>query len=99
MPDEEWLEQLKQSDKTWIILSKDRFKKSDPERLAFEHCGITTINLGKDWNKKNVWETAMRLIEWWPVISKEVLQTSGPMHYDMTWAKSPKLKGRQKAVK
>lgn len=99
MQDEEWLQQLKQSDETWVILSKDRFKKGDPERLAFEHCGITTINLGKDWRKKNVWETALRLIEWWPVISKEVIQTTGPMHYDLTWVRAPKLKGRRKAVK
>lgn len=99
MPDEVWLEQLKQSDKTWVILSKDRFQKGDPERLAFENCGITTINLGNDWKKKNVWETALRLIEWWPVISKEVLQTPGPMHYDLTWVRSPKLKGRKKAIK
>ncbi|AQU84911.1 MULTISPECIES: hypothetical protein [unclassified Halomonas] len=98
MPDEVWLEQLKQSDKTWVILSKDRFQKGDPERLAFENCGITTINLGSDWKKKNVWETALRLIEWWPVISKEVLDTPGPMHYDLTWVRSPKLKGRKKAI-
>lgn len=52
IPDEVWLEQLKQSDKTWGILSKDRFQKGDPERLAFENCGITTINLGNDWKRR-----------------------------------------------
>ncbi len=34
MPDEVWLEQLKQSDKTWVILSKDRFQKGALSRLA-----------------------------------------------------------------
>ncbi|QNI03594.1 hypothetical protein HXW73_12040 [Halomonas sp. SH5A2] len=98
VPDQEWLERLQQSDETWVILSKDRFQKGDPEMYAFENCGITTINLGTDWKKKKVWETALRLIEWWPIISREVLQAPGPMHYDLTWVKSQKLKGRQKKV-
>ena len=60
VPDQVWLERLQQSEETWVILSKDRFNKGDPEMLAFEYCGITTINLGKDWKKKNVWQTALR---------------------------------------
>tara|TARA_R110002012_G_scaffold62811_1_gene165210 strand:+ start:2557 stop:2979 length:423 start_codon:yes stop_codon:yes gene_type:complete len=99
IPDQVWLERLQQSEETWVILSKDRFNKGDPEMFAFENCGITTINLGKDWKKKNGWETALRLIEWWPVISKEVIRTTGPMHYDLTWVRSPRLKGRKKAIK
>ncbi len=99
VPDQVWLERLQQADETWIILSKDRFQKGDPEIFAFENCGLTTINLGKNWRRKNVWETAIRLIEWWPMISKEVLTTPSPMHYELPWAKVPKLKGRKKAAK
>lgn len=94
-----WLERLQQADETWIIISKDRFQKGNPEKFAFEGCGLTTINLGNDWKNKKAWATALRLIEWWPVISKEVLVTQGPMHYDLPWAKAPKLKGRKKAAK
>lgn len=94
--DQVWLERLQQSDETWVIISKDRFQKGDPEKLAFENCGITTINLGKDWRRKKVWETAVRLIEWWPVISKEVLTTPGPTHYELLWGRLPKLTGRKK---
>lgn len=98
MTDEAWLKQLKQSDKSWVIISKDRFKKGDPERLAFENCGITTINLGNDWKKVKAWETAVRLIEWWPTISREVLDTPGPRHYDLPCKKPAKLKGRKKGA-
>lgn len=97
--DEIWLEQLKQSDKNWVIISKDRFKKGDPERLAFEHCGITTINLGSDWNKAKVWETAVKLITWWPFLSKEVLEIQDPMHYDLPYKKPAKLNGRKKGAR
>lgn len=99
MRDEEWLEHLQKSGKAWIILSKDRFQKGDPERFAFENCEITTINLGNDWKKIKAWETALRLIEWWPTISKEVLNTPSPTHYDLPCKKPAKLKGRKKTGK
>lgn len=95
VPDQVWLKRLK-DEGNWIIISKDRFKKGDPERLAFEHCGLTTINLGKDWSRKKVWETAIRLIIWWPVISKQALQAPIPMHYELPWVQSSKLTGRKK---
>ena len=78
-----------------MILSKDRFKKGDPERLAFENAGLTIINLGKDWSRRKVWDMAIQLIRWWPTISKEVTQTNGPMLYELPWGMSGKLKGRK----
>ena len=94
VPDQEWLERLQQEG-NWVILSKDRFKKGDPERLAFENAGLTIINLGKDWSRRKVWDTAIQLIRWWPTISKEVTQTKGPMLYELPWGMSGKLKGRK----
>ncbi|PAU76749.1 DUF5615 family PIN-like protein [Halomonas salipaludis] len=93
VPDQEWLERL-QAEGNWVIISKDRFKKGDPERLAFEHAGITIINLGKDWHKKSAWDTAVQLIKWWPTISWEVLKLNHPMRYDLPWGVTPKLKGK-----
>ncbi|MGM0985411.1 MAG: hypothetical protein ACQEXI_00275 [Pseudomonadota bacterium] len=94
VPDQVWLEKLKKNP-NWIIVSKDRFKKGDPERYAFENAGITIFNLGKEWNNKKGWETALRLITWWPTISREVTNINTPMMYELPWPVSRKLKGRQ----
>ncbi|MCG6657339.1 hypothetical protein HOP52_06075 [Halomonas campisalis] len=97
-PDLVWLEKL-QKEGNWAIISKDRFNKGDPERFAFENAGLTIFNLGKDWNKKKGWETALQLIKWWPAISKEVLKSSDPMLYELPWGTGGKLKGRKLAKK
>ncbi|MDF9433009.1 PIN-like domain-containing protein [Chromohalobacter israelensis] len=97
-PDLEWLERLQQEG-DWAIISKDRFKKGDPERLAFEQAGITIFNLGKEWNRRKGWETAIQLIRWWPCISREVLKTSDPMLYELPWGVQETLKGRRLAKK
>lgn len=94
VPDMEWLARIKEEGK-WVIISKDRFKKSDPERYAFENAGITIFNLGKPWNKKNGWETAVQLIAWWPAISREVLKLERPMVYELPWGTGTKLQGRK----
>ncbi|EPC02604.1 hypothetical protein L861_09685 [Litchfieldella anticariensis FP35 = DSM 16096] len=92
-PDNVWLERLK-AESNWVIISKDRFKKSDPERLAFERAGMTIINLGKDWNKRKAWATALQLIRWWPTISSGVTKLNCPMLYELPWGISGKLSGR-----
>ncbi len=94
VPDQEWLERLQQEG-NWVILSKDRFKKGDREKLAFECAGLTIINLGKDWNRSKGLETAIQLVRWWPTISKKVMQANGPMLYELPWGVTDKLKGRK----
>lgn len=93
VPDNEWLESLK-AEGHWIIISKDRFNKGDPERLAFENAGLSIINLGKEWKRKNGWETAFQLVKWWPTISRDVLKFNGPMLVELPWGAQEKLRGR-----
>lgn len=94
VPDQEWLTRLQQ-EVNWAIISRDRFKKGDPERLAFEYAGLPIFNLGKDWNKRKSWVMAVQLIRWWPTISKEVMRGHGPMYYELPWGVSGELKGRR----
>ncbi|WP_445620665.1 PIN-like domain-containing protein [Kushneria sp. Sum13] len=93
IPDEEWLSEL-QREGNWVILSKDKFDKNDPEIHAFREAGLTVFHLDKQWSKHRGWEEAMRLLKWWPDISKLVNSATQPMWYEVPWAHTPKLKGR-----
>lgn len=93
-PDSVWLEKL-QREGNWAIISKDRFRKGDREKLAFENAGLTIFNLGKDWNKHKGWATAVQLIRWWPSISRKVNYLSWPMLFELPWGATGELKGKR----
>ncbi|MCT8467657.1 hypothetical protein KZO85_03590 [Chromohalobacter canadensis] len=92
-PDEIWLKTLI-DEGNWVILSKDKFDKNAPEIHAFRAAGIPIFHLDKQWSKHSGWEEAMRLLKWWPDISRLVNSATQPMWYEVPWAHNPKLKGR-----
>jgi hypothetical protein len=92
-PDEVWLQTLI-DEGNWVILSKDKFDKNDPEIHAFRAAGLTVFHLDKQWSKYRGWKEAMQLIKWWPDISRLINATSQPTWYEVPWAHNPRLKGR-----
>lgn len=92
--DEVWLQTLV-DEGNWVILSKDKFKKGDPEIYAFRTAGLTVFHLDKQWSKHPGWKEAMQLFKWWPDISRMINATSQPTWYEVPWAYTPNLKGQR----
>jgi len=93
-PDLEWLQTLA-DEGNWVILSKDRFRKGAAEIHAFRQAGMTIFYLDNQWSKHDGWKEAMRLLKWWPDISRLISTTSQPTWYEVPWPHTPNLKGRR----
>lgn len=65
-PDEAWLSALAEEG-GWIIISKDRFKKSSAEQELIRRRGLTVFVLDPQWAKP-YWVQAAQLVHWWPKI-------------------------------
>lgn len=65
-PDIEWIRALGEN---WVIVSLDRFTKSqDAERVALRQAGHTVFVLDRQWSEQRFWLQAERLVRWWPQI-------------------------------
>ena len=54
-----WIETLA-SEGDWVVISEDRFAKSDEEREAVRRSGLIVFTLDKVWNKQRHWPKAAR---------------------------------------
>lgn len=79
-----WLDALG-NEEGWIIVTKDKFKKGDPEKFAFEQARLTTFNLHRLWSKKKGWETGLQLIRWWPHICDYAHRSHPGTVYEVPW--------------
>jgi hypothetical protein len=64
--DEIWLSHLA-DEGGWIIISRDKFKKSSAEQELIRRRGLTVFVLDPQWNKP-YWVQAAQLVQWWPKI-------------------------------
>ncbi len=63
--DEEWVAALV-SEGGWIIVSRDRFKKTTAERELIRRSGLTVFVLDPQWAGKQYWDQAAQFVRWWP---------------------------------
>ena len=82
-PDVVWIENLSK-DGDWVIISKDRFKKGDPEILAYKQANITTLFLDKEWNK-NSYEQTIRISNKWQQIIETIGNQKHPYLWEIPW--------------
>ncbi|UTW51231.1 DUF5615 family PIN-like protein [bacterium SCSIO 12827] len=66
-PDHVWLNVLA-DEGNWIIITQDRIRKNDLEKMALRRTGIVTFMLKKSWSDHKFWEKAQNLVKWWPRI-------------------------------
>jgi hypothetical protein len=73
--DETWMRQLL-DEGSWIVISCDQFKKSKAERELLRQRGLTVFVLDPQWAEHQYWDTAARLVLWWPRIVNVAKLTS-----------------------
>lgn len=74
-PDTDWLPALLEEG-GWIVVSIDRFRKTDAERELLRRQGLTVFVLDRQWSGKPYWIQTAQLILWWPKILEVAKLTS-----------------------
>ncbi|WP_067518140.1 hypothetical protein [Endozoicomonas ascidiicola] len=82
--DTDWINALA-SEKGWVIVSQDRFKKGDEEKEALRRSGLTVFFLHKQWAKKKYWDKAQNLVRWWPAIIDQAERMRGGSAFRVCW--------------
>ena len=65
--DADWLPVLAEEG-GWIVISIDRFRKSDAERELLRRRGLTVFVLDRQWSSKPYWVQAAQFVLWWPKV-------------------------------
>ena len=84
-----WIETLA-SEGDWVVISEDRFAKSDEEREAVRRSGLIVFTLDKVWNKQRHWPKAANLVRWWPAIIDQASRIAGGAAFRVPWRLSGK---------
>lgn len=65
--DADWLPVLAEEG-GWIVISIDRFRKSDAERELLRRRGLTVFVLDRQWSSKPYWVQAAQFVLWCPKV-------------------------------
>jgi len=72
-PDIEWIEKLSKEGDWFVITQDNQIRKRAHERKAWQESHIPIVFLNKSWINFNLWDTAWRLIKYWPDLKKTLL--------------------------
>jgi len=72
-PDIEWIEKLSKEGDWFVITQDNQIRKRVHERKAWQESHIPIVFLNKSWINFNLWDTAWRLIKYWPDLKKTLL--------------------------
>jgi len=89
-----WLATLK-AEGDWVVISQDRFTKSEAERQAFRRSGMPIFCLARQWSVESYWSKAHNLVRWWPAILKQSSLIKGGAAFKISWRFSPPGKFEQ----
>jgi hypothetical protein len=92
--DHVWLGTLA-DEKDWVVISQDRFMKSDLEREAVRKSGLIVFALHNSWNDHRHWEKAQNLVKWWPALQDHATRYTGGAAIRVPWNFSGKGKVEQ----
>lgn len=84
-----WIPQLV-SEGGWVVISGDRFTKTDEEREAVRRSGLIVFTLSKIWSGQRHWAKAQNLVRWWPSIVEQASRISGGAAFRVPWRFSGK---------
>lgn len=84
-----WIPSLS-SEGSWVIISGDRFAKSDEEREAVRRSGLIIFTLSKQWSSQTHWPKAANLARWWPAIVDQASRIVGGAAFRVPWRFSGK---------
>lgn len=93
-PDIDWITTLS-SERDWVIVSKDRFRKGDAEKAALKRSGLVVFYLNKSWGNQKYWSIAQRLVHWWPSIIAQARIIEGGAAFEVPWNSASKGRFRQ----
>lgn len=82
--DIDWINTLS-SEKNWVIISQDRFRKGDAEKEVIRQSGLTVFFLDKQWAKRKYWDKAQNLVRWWPAIMEQADRMTGGSAFKVKW--------------
>lgn len=69
MGDTTWMDRLGETDRSWIVVTRDKLNKmSGEERAAIRRNGLIAYVLDAQWASQRYWPMASRLVHWWPLI-------------------------------
>jgi len=70
-PDASWISSLGR-EREWVIISGDlRISRSKAELEAWKESGLTAFFLASGWGQMSLWDTAWRIVKWWPLIVRQ----------------------------
>jgi hypothetical protein len=84
-----WIPKLA-SEGGWVVISGDRFAKSDEEREAVRRSGLIIFTLAKTWSSQRHWPKAQNLVKWWPAIADQAGRITGGAAFRVNWRFSGK---------
>lgn len=79
----------------WVVISSDRFGKSDEEREAVRQSGLIVFTLAKLWSGQTHWPKCGNLVRWWPAIVDQASRITGGAAFRVPWRFSGKGKFEQ----
>lgn len=79
-----WIPQLAVEGE-WVIVSGDRFAKSDEEREAVRRSGLIVFTMSAQWNNHDHWNKAHNLVRWWPAIEEQASRITGGAAFRVPW--------------
>ncbi|TBW50772.1 hypothetical protein EZI54_17900 [Marinobacter halodurans] len=82
--DIDWIQTL-HDEGGWVIISQDKFNKSDLEKQAIREAGLLVFCLAKHWSAERYWNKAYNLVRWWPKIVQQSEMLSGGGAFKVPW--------------
>jgi hypothetical protein len=79
-----WIPELAREG-AWVVISGDRFNKTDEEREALRRSGLIVFSLSAQWNNHPFWMKAYNLVRWWPAIEEQAARIKGGAAFRVPW--------------